>query len=141
MKAPCPDCGRVVGVTKVGGMYAHSQQGQNGWRCPGSGKAPLAPEPVPEMTAFQIGDRVVRYPDGPYGIVTMLDSDGRVFCHWGTQSYPDNSAGRGEAERRFEDWVSPAELKLEENVIWAGDPETGEKQKVWDPKERRAEEP
>lgn len=141
MKEPCPDCGRVVGVTKVGGMYAHGRP-DNGIRCPGSGKRPLAPEPIPEMMAFRVGDRIVRYPDGPRGIVTQLNSDGDVFCHWGTTSIPDHTAEGGQREQRFEDWVPAAELKLEEEPIFVhGERGTQETVKVWDPKERHAEEP
>lgn len=51
MKATCPDCGREIGVTKQGGMYAHGRQ--DGKRCPGAGKTPLDPQPQKLAEVFK----------------------------------------------------------------------------------------
>lgn len=171
MKKPCPDCGRVVGVSNTNRMYAHNVPNGN-TRCRGGGKAPiesapatlaevfgeLAPEPSlgTEVTTilapgspppvrqvlvapgtpvpFQVGDRVMKRPDGPRGVVTAIDSVGMVFCHWGTTMIRDPEGNQ--IENRFEGWVSPHELKLSEEPVFFGTDGENNRSKLWDPKER-----
>lgn len=95
-------------------------------------RALVAPGAVP---SFRVGDRVVKKPDGPRGIVTALNTDGGVLVHWGSTTIRDHTGAT--VENRFEEWVLDRDLKLETEPVWVGDVEGVDKTQVWDPEASR----
>ena len=83
---------------------------------------------------FQLGDRVIRKPDGPGGVVQALNNDGEVFVHWGTTMIRDPQGNQ--IENRFEDWVPESELKLQTEPIFHGTEAENNRETLWNPAER-----
>lgn len=82
------------------------------------------------IVSFQVGDRVVRQPSGPMGIVQALRGD-EVFVHYGTTMIR-NPEGQP-IENRFEEWVPKIDLKLMTEPVYYGTEKEKNRALLWEP--------